>query len=68
MQELFTYLSRLTVPDLILCAAAIVILDLFAFAVILAGEQGKQTLQKTLGKSRRKYGTAHEREKCRGQC
>ncbi len=36
MKELFTYLSRLTIPDLVLCAAAVVILDLFAFAVILS--------------------------------
>lgn len=36
MSELIEYISSLEIPDLVLCAAAVVILDLFAIAVILA--------------------------------
>ena len=36
MSELWEYLTSLEIPDLVLCAAAVLILDLFAIAVILA--------------------------------
>ncbi len=36
MSELLSYLKSLSIPDLVLCAAAVVILDLFALAIILA--------------------------------
>lgn len=35
MSELFQYLQSLAIPDLILCAVAVVILDVFALSVIL---------------------------------
>lgn len=42
MSELLEYISSLEIPDLVLCAAAVLILDLFALAVILAaGKESK---------------------------
>ena len=46
MSELWEYLSTLEVPDLILCAAAVVILDLFALAVILSANRESKLCQK----------------------
>ena len=39
MSELLSYLSSLDVPDLALCAAAVLILDVFALAIIIKASQ-----------------------------
>lgn len=39
MSEWMEFLSSLEIPDLVLCAAAVLILDLFAIAVILAASR-----------------------------
>lgn len=39
IHELWEYLSTLEIPDLILCAAAVLILDLFAISVFLAANR-----------------------------
>ncbi len=46
MTELWELLSGLEVPDLILCAAAVLILDLFAISVIFAAGRESRLCQK----------------------
>ncbi len=42
MSELLEMLGSLAIPDLVLCAVAVVILDLFALAVLLAANRESQ--------------------------
>ena len=46
MKELWELISSLEVPDLILCAAAVLILDLFAISVIFAANRESRLCQK----------------------
>ena len=46
LQELWQMLSSLQIPDLVLSAAAVVILDMFAISVILAARRESQLCQK----------------------
>lgn len=46
MTELWEYISGIEVPDLILCAAAVLILDLFAISVIFAANRESRLCQK----------------------
>ena len=46
MKELWELISGLEVPDLILCAAAVLILDLFAISVIFAANRESRLCQK----------------------
>ena len=39
MSELIQYLGSLAIPDLVLCAAAVVILDIFALSIIVAASR-----------------------------
>ena len=44
--ELFQYIKNLSIPDLILCAAAVVILDIFALCIILSANREAQLCRK----------------------
>ncbi|MCR5718278.1 MAG: FHA domain-containing protein [Oscillospiraceae bacterium] len=46
INELFQYLQRLAIPDLILCAAAVVILDVFALSIILSANREAKLCRK----------------------
>ena len=46
MSELLTFLSGLEISDILLCAAAVVILDLFALSVILAANRESKLCRK----------------------
>ncbi len=46
LTELWEYISGLEIPDLILCAAAVLILDLFAISVIFAANRESRLCQK----------------------
>ena len=46
MSELLEFISSLEIPDLVLCAAAVLILDLFAIAVILAANRESKLCRK----------------------
>ena len=46
INELFQYLQRLAIPDLILCAAAVVILEVFALSIILSANREAKLCRK----------------------
>lgn len=50
MNELFQYLNSLAVPDLVLCAAAVVILDIFALSVIVGANREAKLCRKRWAK------------------
>ena len=46
LNELFQYIQRLAIPDLVLCAAAVVVLDVFALSIILAANREAKLCRK----------------------
>lgn len=46
MSELLSYLSSLDVPDLVLCAVAVVFLDVFALAIVIKASQEAKLCRK----------------------
>ncbi len=46
MSEFFEMLASLEIPDLLLCAAAVVILDLFALSVLMAANRESKLCRK----------------------
>ena len=50
MEELIQLLSSLAIPDLVLCAAAVVILDIFALSIILCANREAKLCRKRWAK------------------
>lgn len=50
MSELLQYLNSLAIPDLVLCAAAVVILDIFALSIIIAASREAKLCRKRWAK------------------
>ena len=46
INELFQYIKNLAIPDLVLCAAAVIVLDVFALSVILAANREAKLCRK----------------------